>query len=126
MKIAITIWGNRISPVFESATTLMIADMEKSIITNRIFKEFSQKKILPQTLSIFKKYQVGILICGAITDAHSQKIEQSGIKLISFITGNADKVLAAYIKDRHRIFDFLMPGMMSDSVLNKKNLTFYS
>ncbi len=125
MKIAITIWGNRISPVFDSATTLMIADIEKSVITNRIFKEFSSKKILSQTISILKKYQAKVLICGAITDTHSQKIEQNGIKLISFITGNADKVLTAYIKDRQRIFDFLMPGMISNSTLNKKFLTFY-
>jgi predicted Fe-Mo cluster-binding NifX family protein len=125
MKIAITIWGNRISPVFDSATTLMIADVGNSVITNRIFKEFSPKKILPQAISILKKYQVEIIICGAITDTHSQKIEQSGIKLISFITGNADKVLTVYIKDRQRIFDFLMPGMISNSTSNKKFLTFY-
>jgi predicted Fe-Mo cluster-binding NifX family protein len=111
MKIAITVWGNRISPVFDSANTLMIADVENSKITSRIFEEYDPE-IPAQIISALKEHQVEVFICGAITDTQSKKIEQSGIKLISFISGNADKVLKAYITEKYRILDFLMPGIM--------------
>lgn len=113
MKIAITIWGNRISPVFDSASTLMIVQVEDSIIVSRIFQEFNPK-VTTQMLSILKEFKMDALICGAISDIESKPIEQSGVKLISFVTGNTDKVLASLLKKPNRISDFLMPGTISD------------
>ena len=111
VNIAMTIWGNRISPVFDSASTLMIAHVEGSKITQREIKSFDPK-VSSQITSILNEYNVDALICGAITDVYSKPIEQSGVKLISFISGNADKVLGSYINTPGRILDFLMPGAM--------------
>ncbi|MFH2058332.1 MAG: NifB/NifX family molybdenum-iron cluster-binding protein [Pseudomonadota bacterium] len=118
MKIAITIWGNRISPVFDSASTLMIVQVEDLNIVSRIFQEFNPKAIA-RILSILKEFQIDALICGAISDIEAKPIEQSGVKLISFVTGNTDKVLASLLKTPHRISDYLMPGAVSD--INFKN-----
>ena len=119
MKIAITIWGNRISPVFDSASTLMIVQVEDSNIVSRIFQEFNSK-VTAQILSILTEFKIDALICGAISDIESKLIEQSGVKLISFVTGNTDKVLASLLKNPHRISDFLMPGADSDINFKKK------
>ena len=123
MKIAITVWGNRISPVFDSANTLMIADVENSKITSRIFEEYDPE-IPAQIISVLKEHQVDFFICGAITDTQSKNIEQSGIKFIPIISGNTNKVLKAYITEKYRILDFLMPGVMSDSIPDKKIFNF--
>ncbi len=113
MKIAITVWGNRISPVFDSATTLMIVEIKNSKIVSQTFEAFNPKFLI-QIRSIFTTHQIKVLICGAITDVQSKSIEHSGIKLIPFITGNIDDVLACCLKKAHRISDFLMPGAVSD------------
>ncbi len=123
MKIAITIWGNRISPVFDSANTLMIAQVDNSKITNRVFEEFNPT-ITTQLSSVLKNYLIDILICGAITEPQSEIIEQAGIKLISFISGDAEKVLVSYVKEPLLIVDFLMPGTVTEATLSKKNFNF--
>lgn len=116
VKIAITIWGNRISPVFDSATTLMIAQVENLKITDRCFEKFNPK-LTNQTLSRLENFQVDALICGAITDVQAKAIEQGGIKLISFIAGNAEEALVSLFKTPHRMSDFLMPGGTSDRII---------
>ncbi len=109
MNIAITIWGNRISPVFESANTLMIVQVENFKIISRRFEDFSPKT-MPQVASSLNNFQIDLLICGAITDTQFKLIERGGIRLVSFIAGNVDKVLVSFLKNPSRISDFLMPG----------------
>lgn len=119
MKIAIPIWGNRISPVFDSAATFMIVEVRNLKIINRKFEKFDPTN-KNQISSIFANYHIGTLICGAITDVHAKSIEQNGVKLISFITGNADEVLVTYLKKPHGISDFSMPGAFPGATGNKK------
>jgi predicted Fe-Mo cluster-binding NifX family protein len=115
VKIAITIWGNRISPVFDSAHTLMIVQVENLTIINREFVDFDPR-ISSQIASILSAFQIDALICGAITELQSKIIEKTGIKLISFIAGNVEEVLMSLLKKPHRISEFLMPGGSPDTL----------
>ena len=123
MKVALTIWGNRISPVFDSANTLMIVDLENLKISDRVYKGFDPHD-LKQFSCILKNCKMDILICGAITDDRSIFIEQNGIVLIPFIFGNTDKILAILINEKHRISDFIMPGVILDEIKSKGNKQF--
>ncbi|MBT6337715.1 MAG: dinitrogenase iron-molybdenum cofactor biosynthesis domain-containing protein [Desulfobacula sp.] len=123
MKVALTIWGNRISPVFDSANTLMIVDLENLKISDRVYKGFDPHD-LKQFSCILKNCKIDILICGAITDDRSIFIEQNGIVLIPFIFGNTDKILAILINEKHRISDFIMPGVILDEYSIKNNSFF--
>ncbi len=109
MNIAITTWGNRISPVFDSANTLTIVQVENLKIVKQVFVAFNPQ-FITRIVSELHDYQIDILICGAITDIQSKSIEKSGIRLISFVAGNADQVLVSFLKEPSRITDFLMPG----------------
>ncbi len=122
MKIALTIWGNRISPVFDSAKILLLVDVKNSVITRRAQKQF-KPHVPANFIAASQNYKFDVLICGAISDENITLVEQSGTELFSFVTGNVDKVLAAFIKDRKRISDYLMPGVILDAVSKKK--TFY-
>jgi predicted Fe-Mo cluster-binding NifX family protein len=113
VKIAITIWGNRISPVFDSARTLMIAQVENLKIINRRYEDFHLKNT-DQIPSSLNDLQIDILICGAITDAQVKAVEKAGIQLVSFISGNIEKVLMSLLKKPHGMSEFLMPGGTSD------------
>ena len=123
MKIALTIWGNRISPVFDSAKNLLIVDVKNSKITRRVYEQFNPH-VPSHITTAFQNYKIHILICGAISDDDMTLVAQNGIELISFVTGNVDKVLAAFINDREQISEYLMPGVVFDAVSRGKT-TFY-
>jgi len=109
MITALTIWENLISPVFDSSHTLLVAQIENNKITNRHLEPFNPS--LPSHLADrLDAIGVEILICGAISQLPADIIEAMGIKLIPFISGNADEVLENLVKDQPIVPEFLMPG----------------
>ncbi len=40
MKIALTVWGNRISPVFDSAQTLLVAQIKNDKVIKKSYERF--------------------------------------------------------------------------------------
>ncbi len=108
MKVALTIWEDRISPVFDSANMLLIAEIEDIQIIQKRYEPFYPERPL-RLAKMLKSQNVNVLICGAVSQMPATKIETSGIKLIPFITGNADEVLTSYAKNS-LIPGYLMPG----------------
>lgn len=115
MKLALTIWGNRISPVFDSARKLLIVEVKNTKVVKRQYESinFETASGLTQILSDLK---INVLICGAISREFSNVIETSAIKLIPFITGNVDAVLESYIKNNRVIAEFFMPGCRNTGI----------
>jgi predicted Fe-Mo cluster-binding NifX family protein len=109
MKMALTVWGNRISPVFDAAHMLLVVEIENTKIINRHYEPFYPE--LPTRLAVrLAEMNVAVLICGAISEMPAKIIETNGIKLIPFITGDAHEVIDAYGKDIPFMPEFLMPG----------------
>jgi predicted Fe-Mo cluster-binding NifX family protein len=109
MKLALTVWEDRISPVFDSARKLLVAEFENHVITNRRYEQFDATLSHRLTKRLIE-LDISVLICGAISEQPAQFIEATGIKIIPFIAGNADNVLAEYVKDSLVKPEFLMPG----------------
>ncbi len=109
MKTAVTVWEDRISPVFDSARMLLIAEIENAKVTNRRYERFNPD-IPSRLLNTLTELGVEVLICGAISEVPATIIEAGGIKLIPFIAGYADEVLACYAAGKQNIPEFLMPG----------------
>ncbi len=109
MKLAVTVWGNRISPVLDSAKTILIAEVRESRIVDQSFNEFEFNHPL-RGLAMLENDQVDVLICGAVTKQETRTIEKYGIVPVPFITGSVQKVLGAYLTEKKRLSDFLMPG----------------
>ncbi len=109
MKMALTVWENRISPVFDSAHRLCVVEAKNNRIINKDYESFDPG--FPQRLvNRLTNMDVSVLICGAISQMPANIIEASGIKLIPFITGDVEKVIDAYVKKIPIIQTFLMPG----------------
>ena len=109
MKIAITVWGNRISPVFDAASTLFVAHIENRSILKKNYTSFNPT-IPSDLVKLLKKMQVSILICGAISTKPADLIVENDIKLISFVTGNALKLLDNFASKQTIEKTFMMPG----------------
>jgi len=109
LKIAITIWGNRISPVFDAAGTLLVAQIENRMIIKKTYKSFNPA-IPYDLIKILKKMQISVLICGAISTKPADLIVENDIKLVSFVTGNAIKLLDNFAHKQTIEKTFMMPG----------------
>jgi len=109
MKVAITIWGDRISPVFDASHTLLVAEIDKAEVVGTVFMPFNpqQPSLLAHALT---GKDVSVLICGAVSAGPATLMEESGIKLIPFIAGKAAQVLEHYAKEPSDLRCFLMPG----------------
>lgn len=109
LKIAVTIWGNRVSPVFDAAKTLLIADMENRMILKKDYISFdpgSPEKLI----KLLKKTRVSILVCGAISTSPADLFVENGIKLISFVTGNALEFVETFARRQVIEKAYMMPG----------------
>lgn len=109
MQVALTAWENRISPVFDAAKTLLIAEIRDGKIVS-----MRHEPMDPVWISHLADRLCGlgvdVLICGAISRVPSTIIEASGIQLIPFIGGAIDDVLAAYARNGRIAAEFFMPG----------------
>ena len=109
MKVAVTVWNERISPVFDASRRLLIVKMENARITDRsnvIFDPGSPSNLV-QTLS---ELDVTVLICGAVSQVPANIIVAGGITLIPFIAGEVDRVLKVYARGNSLSPSFVMPG----------------
>ena len=109
MKVALTIWDNRISPVFDAASTLLVAEIENQEVVTRRYESFNPER-MSRLLEILSRLQVDMLICGAISNTLSSVITHGNIKLIPFIGGNVEDVLELIAQGMDIVPAFLMPG----------------
>ena len=109
MKIAIPIWNERVSSVFDFAHQLLLVDIENGKeITRSEIPLFRQS--LPHRIGQLKHLRVNIVICGAISLDFANMISASEIQLFPYITGRVDDVLRAYLSDQLVQPKFAMPG----------------
>jgi predicted Fe-Mo cluster-binding NifX family protein len=108
MKVAITVWGNRISPVFDSAQTLLITEISKSKIVDRQIEKI-QAGLVCRMIDLLEKLRVEVLICGALSAWPAVLFETHGIELVPFIAGDAEMVLSLYAEGKD-LAEFIMPG----------------
>ena len=114
MKVAITIWENRISPVFDSSRMLLIAEIKDAKVIDKKYMTFNPE--MPSYLiDNLNRMDIAVLICGAVSEIPAKMIEAGGISLIPFVAGHADEVLASYAKETKISSGFLMPGCKNDN-----------
>ncbi len=109
MKIALTVWEDRISPVFDAATTLLLAELEESGISEKHLAPLPPVSSLrlPETLQAMG---VSILICGAISEGHANRLASNGIELIPFVSGKTEHILEVFAQGKPIVPAFSMPG----------------
>lgn len=109
MKVALTVWEDRISPLFDAARELLIADISDGRVTNRRHEPMTSQWPLRVAERLVEQ-EVKALVCGAISEVPAGIIESAGIKLLAFVAGAVDDVLETLAKGRPIIPLFSMPG----------------
>lgn len=109
MLVALTVWEGRISPLFDATRTLLIAQVEGGRATSRRLEPFDCESAAARAARL-ANLGVHVLICGGISSLFADMVEARGVRIIAFVAGVADEVLAAYVAgciDRKK---FRMPG----------------
>ncbi|MGC9197824.1 MAG: NifB/NifX family molybdenum-iron cluster-binding protein [Acidobacteriaceae bacterium] len=109
MRIAIPHWQGRIAPVFDVAGRLLLIDAENGLEVSR------QERVLLKTTfsdraAELVSFEANVLLCGAISAPLQRKLLASGLKVIAFVCGTVDEVLAAYLRGSLADPAFAMPG----------------
>ncbi len=109
MKIAIPIWNNRIAPVFDTISTILIFSQGDTGYT--VSKELTVGDLsVPEKISALLESQVSTIICGAIPYRFEKEFLNHEIEVCSFIAGSIFDVLIAYETNTISNDEYKMPG----------------
>jgi len=109
MKIAIPVWNDCVSNVFDFAHRLLLVDIEDGREVERSEVELKAQS-LPQRAGSLKNLGVDVLICGAISRALASMVAASGTEVLAFVTGRINDVIEAYLTGQLVKPEFTMPG----------------
>jgi len=109
MKIAVPIYNDSVSNVFDFAHRLLLVDIENGKEANRS-EVALESQLLPQRASQLKSLEVDVLVCGAISRVLANMVTTSGIQVLPYITGSINDVLKAYLAGQLVQPQFTMPG----------------
>ena len=109
MLLALTIWENRISPLFDVAQKLMIVEIDENRIISERIEDFCFKSSVERA-HYLKSCQVDVLICGAVSNLPAGMMELSGIRLFPFVTGRVNHIIQSFIRQEFPAASFKMPG----------------
>lgn len=121
MNIAITIWGNRISPVFDASKKLLIVRITGSKISDPLIREFEATKF-DWSQRVFREQKIKLLICGAICKMRVKRFELIGVEVLPFLTGEVDTFLEYFIKGDD-FSNFRMPGCQVSDCCRRYGVT---
>jgi predicted Fe-Mo cluster-binding NifX family protein len=109
MKIALSVWKDYISTVFDTADQLLILELDKTNGRKRTIVKLSPADAAGRANQI-KEMQIDVLICGAVSRPLEASLISLGIRVHAFVRGPVEEVLAAYQSDQLGQTVFSLPG----------------
>lgn len=109
MRVAIPVWQARVSPVFDTAGRLLIFDLENGHKVSRTEQPIAGLSMRGR-VNRLAELNVDELLCGAISRPLAGMIAASGIKVIPWMSGDVEEVVAWYLDGKPLDARFLMPG----------------
>ena len=119
MKIAIPVWEDKISPVLDAASRLLIVELEDQKEVSR-FETYLDEQDMSRRCVRIRGLGVDTLICGAISRGFSKILEASGIHIVPGISGHPEDVLDAYVNGNLFRSKFFMPGFQRNDYRQTK------
>jgi predicted Fe-Mo cluster-binding NifX family protein len=107
--IAIPVWQERVSPVFDTAARVLIVRRQRGV-------EMDRREIALDVLSAdararaLAQWGVQALLCGAISEPMLRALHGVGVQVMPNLCGDVNAVLRAFCRRRRRWTKFLMPG----------------
>jgi predicted Fe-Mo cluster-binding NifX family protein len=106
MRIAIPVWKDRVSPVFDVARSVRVVDLSDGGEPRKSDMGLDDDH-RAETLA---KLGVDLLICSAISTSLESTLWMSGVEVIPDICGTVDEIITAYSKGETTLAGFRSPG----------------
>ncbi len=111
MKLALTVWNGRISPVFDACREVLVVDVdvEDGTVASSALHRIEGGSDLDRVARL-AGMGVETLICGAISRPLHRELLARSVEVVGFVAGDVDVVLTAFLAGRLPGRDFAMPG----------------
>ncbi len=109
MKIALTIWNERIAPVFDVAHTVLLVTVKEATIVNQETASLPDESVEAR-LRWLAASGVATLVCGAISRPAYLLAGACDLTVIPFVSGTALDVVHAYMQGQLNENRYAMPG----------------
>jgi predicted Fe-Mo cluster-binding NifX family protein len=110
MRLAIPVRNDRVSPVFDTASRVLLLDLADGIEQARQLVEVAQATFPTERAKRLAELGVNVLVCGAISRPLAGFLSAAGIVVIPWVSGAPEEVLRAYLTDRLSNPRWRMPG----------------
>ncbi len=110
MKVAISVSGDRISPVFDAARRLLLVDIEDGCEVGRTVEVLNKSQHLVPRISRVAELHADVLICGAVSRPLEAMLISAGVEFIPQTCGQVEEVLKAFVSGKLTGDAFVMPG----------------
>lgn len=109
MKVAVPVWNNRVSPVFDTSRHLLVVEYVEGEEASR--EQHTMADMFPPfRVRRLKEIGVRLLICGAISNPVALLVDAAGIALMPWVSGDVNDVLDAFNRERLSDSRYRMPG----------------
>lgn len=109
MIVAIPIWQQRVSPVLDAATRLLVVTRRRGVDVQR--REVLLGPLNPEALTrSLAELRVDIVLCAALSEDLHQTLRRQGIQVRPHLCGEVEAVLRAFACRRLSRDEFRMPG----------------
>jgi len=109
MRIAIPVWEEKVSPVLDTASRLLIVEIQDNREVCRFELHFEDQDIGRRCIRV-TSLNIDTLICGAISRSFLRMLLASGVQVLSGRSGQIKAILNAYFQGRLADSKFLLPG----------------
>lgn len=109
MKVGITSWDGRVSPVFDVAKRLLVVDVERDTEIGRSEVDLAETRLAARARRV-TGLGVQVLICGAISWPLEAMLTSAGVRVMPQTCGPVEDVLRAFFAGQLASGVFLMPG----------------
>lgn len=109
MKAAVSNWEGRISPVFDVSRNVLLLTIEHGVAISRRNESIEAPTA---TARIERLLALGVdtLVCGAISQPVHHELTARGVRVIAFIAGEVDAVVASLLAGKVPSELLAMPG----------------
>lgn len=108
-RLAVAVWGGRISPLFDVARQLLVLDVREGRPSGRVEVALPGGDLCAQADRLAST-RATTLVCGAISRPLASMLVARGIHVLGFTAGDVEQVIAAYLADALPADALLMPG----------------
>jgi predicted Fe-Mo cluster-binding NifX family protein len=109
MIIALSVWNDRIAPVFDVAVQLLLVELEGGKIVKQSLEQLLSESTLGKVIKL-QHLGINTLICGAVSSQVKSFLDMYKINVTPFISGDVQEILCAWLTDDFNEIDFAMPG----------------